>query len=187
MNDRKPTVEILIGMIASGKSTYARRRAREGAIIVCLDDLTEMLHGEYRYEQGLKPFYYEAESSLIQAALFHFRDVVVDRTHLTRESRARVVGAVRDWVEPARIVAVEFPRESHQVHARRRFLSDARGRSMGDWLFVAHYHAQQADAEPLDWRAEGFDSYIPMTVDPDNALPLSPEPEGPDLNRGDLP
>jgi predicted kinase len=187
MNDRKPTVEILVGMIASGKSTYARRRAREGAIIVCFDDLTEMFHGKYRHEQGLKDLYREVEESMIHAALFRFRDVIVDRTHLTREARARVVGAVRDWVEPARIVAVEFPRQAATVHAERRFRADPRGRSLGHWLFVAHYHAQQADAEPLDWRAEGFDSYIPMTLDPGIVGPLPPEPEGPDLNRGDLP
>ncbi len=38
-------VELLVGMIASGKSTYARRRAAEGAIIICDDAVKAALHG----------------------------------------------------------------------------------------------------------------------------------------------
>lgn len=57
MSDRLPKIELLIGMIASGKSTYARKRADEGALVVSHDDLTQMLHACYRYEPGLKPAY----------------------------------------------------------------------------------------------------------------------------------
>jgi dephospho-CoA kinase len=30
----KPKIEVLVGMIASGKSTYSRSRAQDGAIII---------------------------------------------------------------------------------------------------------------------------------------------------------
>lgn len=155
-------LELLIGMIASGKSTYARRRADEGAIVISHDDLTAMLHVQYRYEPGLRQQYRAAEEKLAHVFLAAGRDVVIDRTHLTAESRKRWVDFTR-WPnfgperEPA-IVAVAFPVEPPEVHARRRFDFDARGRSYKDWLRVAQHHYAQQLAEPLDPRAEGFDA-----------------------------
>src|SRR4051794_6882508 len=92
------TIEVLVGMIGSGKSTYARSRADAGALVICHDDLTEMLHARYRYEQGLQALYRGMEGSLAGAALAAGRDAVIDRTHLTRESRARWV----DWIRTFR-------------------------------------------------------------------------------------
>lgn len=158
-----PTLEILIGMIASGKSIYARRRANPadgspGAMIVCHDDLTEMLHGAYRYEPGLRVCYRQMEDWLARTALAHGRDIVIDRTHLTRESRARWLTFARtlDLPTPVAVVAVAFPIESPKVYAGRRFDVDPRGRSYEDWLQVARHHFEQALAEPLG-EDEGFD------------------------------
>lgn len=157
-------IEILIGMIGSGKSTYARRRAAEGALVVCHDDLTAMLHARYRYEPGLRDCYRRMEEWLVLTALDYGRDVVVDRTHLARESRARWVEFAR-WFRPprwrdVRIEAVLFPIEAPEVHARRRYLHDPRGRSLDEWLAVARYHHEQAFANPLSGE-EGFDDLRP--------------------------
>lgn len=156
-------LEILVGMIASGKSTYARKRADEGAIVVCHDDLTAMLHGRYRYEQGLRSAYREAEEAIASTFIAAGRDVVIDRTHLTRESRERWIKFAR-WgvftdvypIAPTLIVVV-FPNEGIDVHAGRRFDADPRGRSLEDWRGVAELHCAQALTEPLDWKSEGFD------------------------------
>jgi predicted kinase len=150
-------LEILVGMIASGKSTYARKRADEGALVISHDDLTEMLHARYRYEPGLRDCYVEMLKALARVALGHGRDLVVDRTHLTREAR-------RVWIEFAGafgvpIVAVVFPIESPVVHARRRFSADPRGRPCEEWLEVAIYHHGQATADPID-ESEGFDEIV---------------------------
>ena len=151
-------LEILIGMIASGKSTYAARRAKEGAIVICHDDLTVMLHAEYRYEQGLRQAYRTAEEMLAHTFLHHGRDVVIDRTHLTAESRRRWVDFRMSHYHPGlRLGAIVFPIEAADEHAYRRFNSDPRGRPYTEWLKVACHHAGQAEAEPLDAKAEGFD------------------------------
>lgn len=151
-------IQVLIGMIGSGKTTYARERAKQGAIVVCHDSLTESLHAEYRYEQGLREFYRDIEAFIVKRAVREWRRVVIDRTHLTRESRQR-------WVELARslhveIEAVVFPGLGAETHARNRFNSDARGRTFETWLGVARHHEAQLQAEPLDWRAEGFDRLV---------------------------
>lgn len=147
-------LEILVGPIASGKSTYARQRADEGALIISHDDLTQMLHARYRYEPELRNCYRAMMIQLACNAIVAERDVVVDRTHLTRESR-------KVWVEFAHgamvaSLAVVFPSESPEVHARRRFDSDARGRDYEEWLAVAKHHHDQLMTEPLDYFGEGF-------------------------------
>jgi predicted kinase len=148
-------IELLIGMIASGKSTYAARRADAGALVVSHDALTAMLHGRYRYEADLKPAYLGMMLHIAWRGVTAGRDVVIDRTHLTRESRRIWVAAARErWGVP--IVAVVFPRRSPEAHAIRRAAADLRGRSFEEWLHVARHHAGQVDAEPLDWEAEGF-------------------------------
>lgn len=167
-----PTIELLIGMIASGKSTYARRRAREGALVVSHDDLTAMLHAEYRYEQELRSCYRKMEEALAVEAIVAGRDLVIDRTHLTRESRARWVAFKHNAMLPLdswktlRIVAVTFPNFGPSAHARRRFESDPRGRSHEEWYAVAQHHHAQALAEPLDWQAERFDEIKEIDVPP---------------------
>lgn len=147
-------IELLVGMIGSGKSTYARRRAKQGALIISHDDLTEMLHGEYRYEAELKPAYLAMMRGIAVQAVLAKRDVVIDRTHLTRESRHFWTGCGYLWDVP--VVAVTFPILAPEAHAQRRFEADPRGRSYEDWLKVAWHHAEQAWKEPLDGPGEGF-------------------------------
>jgi predicted kinase len=154
--DPRPKIELLVGPIASGKSTYARKRAREGALVISHDDLTEMLHGEYRYEQTLKPVYRAMMRDIARQGLVARRDVIVDRTHLTHESRAFWIDLARnEWDVP--IVAVAFKNEGPHRHAERRYLTDPRGRDHGEWVKVACHHDDQVVAEPIDI-AEGFDS-----------------------------
>lgn len=167
-----PTIELLIGMIGSGKSIYARSRAKEGALVVSHDDLTAMLHAEYRYEQELRACYRKMEEAIVVEAIIAGRDVVIDRTHLTKESRARWVAFKNNAMLPfdswrtLSVVAVVFPIWPAQNHAARRFHADARGRSLEDWQRVATHHAEQAQAEPLDWQAEGFSGFKTIDVPP---------------------
>lgn len=167
-----PMIELLVGMIGSGKSTYARRRAKEGALVVSHDGLTAMLHAEYRYEQGLRACYRKMEEAIAVEAIIAGRDVVIDRTHLAKESRSRWVAFKNNAMLPAdswrdlRIIAVVFPTWPAHVHATRRHHHDARGRSFQEWHQVAVHHAEQARTEPLDWQDEGFDGLREIDVPP---------------------
>lgn len=161
-------IQLLIGMIGSGKSTYARRRADEGAIVVCHDDLTQMLHARYRYEAGLKAMYRRMEESLVVAAAISGKDVVIDRTHLTAESRRRWIG-LRWWLdrelmgvsdhEIDSFEAVIFPFSTAYEHACRRYAADSRGRPFSEWLKVALHHEEQWHKEPIS-HDEGFDRIV---------------------------
>jgi adenylate kinase family enzyme len=167
-----PKVELLVGMVGSGKSTYARKRADQGAMIVNHDSLTEMLHARYRYEQGKRDLYRRLEESLAFEVLARGFDVVIDRTHLTRENRSRWVKWARNYDSlntfdgrgpTTPVIAVAFPIEDPDTHALRRYVADARGRPLHEWIQVARHHAEQARQEPLDWGTEGFAGLV--TVD----------------------
>lgn len=133
-------IEVLVGMIASGKSTYAKGRAAEGAIIVNDDALVIALHGgRYdMYAQALKPLYKAMESAAVHAAIAAGRDVVIDRTNLSRETRAFYVALARRLDTSAGVV-VWMPGTPEQ-HATSRFRSDARGYTYAQWLAVAERH-----------------------------------------------
>jgi adenylate kinase family enzyme len=167
-------IRVLVGMIGSGKSTYARKLAKDGWVIVSHDDLTEAFHGEYRYEQELRPFYMGAMLAIAMSALKNGRSVVVDRTHLTKESRAVWVNAAkkatRRFSNRERVavsaVCVTFPIESPEVHAARRCGHDPRGRSYDDWVGVARHHYSQAfEGSPFDPIEEGFSRRIEVGED----------------------
>jgi predicted kinase len=153
------TIEVLVGMIGSGKSTYARRRADEGAMIVCHDELTGMLHGRPRYEQKYRELYRKSEEKLVEILLSNEIDVIIDRTHLTYESRTRWTNFANRCLPRPRIIAVKFPVGSPEVHAIARYKTDDRGRSLAEWLAVAKHHHTQAIAEPLD-SLGGFDEIV---------------------------
>jgi len=40
-----PEIVVLIGCIASGKSTYARKLARKGWVVINDDDIVKLVHG----------------------------------------------------------------------------------------------------------------------------------------------
>lgn len=151
-------LEVLIGMIGSGKSRYARDRADGGALVVSHDDLTAMLHTRPRYEQELRAVYREAEEAIVMAAMKTHKVIVIDRTHLTLESRQRWVNLAHKCGYTAK--AVVFPVLRPHVHAFRRWQSEPRGRSFEEWFKVAEHHADQIKAEPLDTQAEGFDQVV---------------------------
>jgi hypothetical protein len=168
-------LEVLVGMVGSGKSQYARKRAKQGSLCIAHDNLTAMLHCEYRYEQGLRDCYRGMEESIAWAALNAGRDVIIDRTNLTAESRRRWLRWAREVYDSLNtfngkgpttlVVAVAFPVEAPEVHARRRFEADPRGRSYEEWLSVARHHWAQAQAEPLS-EGEGFAEIIRMGGNP---------------------
>lgn len=138
-----PRLEILVGMIASGKSTYCKMRARDGALVVNDDAVVTALHGgNYDlYTEALRPLYKLVRTTMIRAGLMMGRDVVVDSTNLTTRRREKMVELAKECnAEP---IAVVFPFESPEIHASRRWRTDNRGCSYEKWLAVARHHAKQ--------------------------------------------
>lgn len=153
-----PTITVLVGPIASGKSTLSREMAKNGHIIISDDSIVDMLHGgdNTLYKRDLKPLYKSVEMQIACNAISAGLSVVIDRPNLTSRSRAR-------WVYLARSLdiypeAIVMPMESDPViHANRRFVHNSRGWELEDWIKVAK--RQFAEYEPIDIDEECFNCW----------------------------
>jgi len=148
-------LEILVGPIASGKSTYCSEAAKQGAIIVNDDAIVTATHGgHYTFNPELKLLYKSVENLLIQVGLIYNLRVVIDRPNYSRAMRRRYIGLGKSFDAPVEIVMM--PREDPVIHALRRYESDARGLSYADWTEVANRHESLYE-EPCQG-IEGFDT-----------------------------
>jgi predicted kinase len=141
---------VLIGTISSGKSTYATKKAEEGAIIVNDDAIVQIVHGgDYTlYSKKLKPLYKTIEISIATCALSMNLDVVIDRgINITMDSRKRWIGLAKAFDTDVR--AVVFPFENAKIHAHRRFMANNRGLSYQHWLDAATRHIKEYDEPDL--------------------------------------
>lgn len=140
---------LTMGNIASGKSTWCRQQAAKGAVIVCNDDITTMVHGgAYEYDDALKPVYKAIEIAAVTAGLVAGKTVIIDRLNHTKDQRKKWIGLASAFdVESHAII---FPHEDPKIHAKRRFDSDSRGRSYDKWLGVAKWYYDNFEYPTLD-------------------------------------
>ena len=151
-------IELLVGMVASGKSTYAKRRAQDGAIIVNDDAIVQAVHGGnyFLYKPKLKPLYKSIENHILYVAIASLQDVVVDKgVNIRKQSRVRWISLARSL--DCEIVAIVFPKESAETHAKRRYSTDNRKLPYETWLKVAKIHEAEYSEPTLD---EGFSKII---------------------------
>lgn len=153
-------VEILIGNIASGKSTYCRKRAKEGAIVVNDDAIVNGVHCDIYtlYSKELKPLYKAVENCIVISAIMLGRDVVIDRgVNITPHSRRRFIGLSNSL--DAKVTAVVFKFCDPAIHAERRAKDNLRGYPFEYWLEVAkNFHNKLI----LPEKHEGFDDIVYM-------------------------
>lgn len=156
-------IEVLCGMIASYKSTWAKKRAKEGWIIINDDSLVNAVHGgNYTlYSKALKPLYKSIEDHILHTAIAMGKDVVIDRgLDISTGSRKRWVAIAKSLDTP--IQAIVFKVETPEIHAERRVKSDARGYDYQYWLDVARAHFTRWD-DPTE--SEGFDEVWHMSAE----------------------
>lgn len=149
-------VELLIGMIGSGKSIYSNKRAKEGAIVLNDDSIVLAVHGgNYSlYDKKLKPLYKQVETAMFHTAIAMGKDIVIDRTNLSKSQRTRYISLAKSLDQD--IVGVIFPIEDPEIHAARRYKHDSRGVSYQKWCGIADFHFSQYEEPQLN---EGFNNF----------------------------
>jgi predicted kinase len=152
-------IEVLVGMIASGKSSWAKDRADAGWIIINDDSIVSAVHAQdyLLYNEALKPLYKSIEDHTLHTAVAMGKDVVIDRgVDVSTSSRQRWIALGRSLDVPVR--AVLFEVFSPEIHAQRRVDSDARGHDYDYWLnSVAKPHLARYQEPTTD---EGFSDII---------------------------
>lgn len=72
-------IEVLCGMIASGKSTYCVKKAKEGYVIVNDDSIVNAVHGGVYalYDKSFKPLYKSIEDHILHTAVAMGKHVII--------------------------------------------------------------------------------------------------------------
>ena len=149
-------IQVLIGMIASGKSSYCRNAAKNGIICMNDDAIVNMLHGDdyTLYNKQLKAFYKSIENHIVVSALLMDRTIIVDRgLSGSVQGRKRWLALAKSF--DVQCEALVFENAGPEVHARRRFAADPRGHEYEYWSKVATVHNANWELPSL---LEGFDA-----------------------------
>ena len=185
--DGKPVLELLVGSIASGKSSWTRNRARAGFVTINSDSLVESMQGgDYRWDHQVPHLRFDLAHLIQMSASLARRHVVVDNTNGSPAQRSLFVSTGRE--QGMKIRAVIFPREAPQIHARRRHDSDNRGCTYEYWLEVAtnldrHWEdprlgeVDELVVLPRDWFATVFPNGLSEieVIDLDEVLKQHPQ------------
>ena len=130
----KQTAWVMIGILGSGKSTWARAMAADPTVsIVSRDDIRLMLNGVYKFIPALEPLVHRITESSIFNVLSCGRNLVVDECHISITSRSGVVNFIRKNFPNVRIVGVWCPGVVDNV--KRRMMSP-KGQPEGTWIKV---------------------------------------------------
>jgi predicted kinase len=129
----KMKVYIMIGLIGSGKSSWAKMTAGAdfNTIRVSLDDIRDMIKDRYIFDYQLEPLVREMGRAMALAALEDGKNVIIDDCNLIREHR----------LELCRLIKLKFSDvEFRYVHvqcqpevALERRLANLRGQSKFTW------------------------------------------------------
>ncbi len=156
-------IYLLCGMIASGKSTYCKHAAKEGSIIVNDDSIVNCVHADnyLLYNPKLKTLYKSTENHLVNMAIALQRTAIVDRgLNVSVRARKRWIAMADSLDVPCE--AIVFPRDSNELHAKRRFENDSRGLSYDVWLNIARRHSADYAVPTVE---EGLDAVHYITWD----------------------
>jgi predicted kinase len=114
------TIHIIVGNIASGKTTLARKLAKSGAMIISLDALRWMrAGGEYEYDEKWEPILRRSEEKILETAMFYKTDIVLDDARFVLASHRHVVARLAKE-KGYTVVTHVMPRLSMQESVERR-------------------------------------------------------------------
>ena len=138
-----PEVLYTRGVMASGKSTFARKWVEEGVnrIRVNRDDIRFQLYGTFWGASIDENVVSIIEEAVIVAAIKAGQDVIVDATHLAAKNAHRVIKIAQKY--GATVRNVDFPVTLELALTRDRFRKAAGHRAVGDKVIedtFARYH-----------------------------------------------
>jgi predicted kinase len=156
----RPSVVVLSGPAACGKSTFAARHFRPTQIIS--SDHCRALVSDDERDQRFQPQAFALLHAIIEQRLSINRMCVVDSTALTPAARWSLLDLARKFRVPCVAVVFDVPIETCVARDRARASSDAKsgGRSVGESVIERQYQLFEL-AKPAI-RQEGFDQVIEL-------------------------
>lgn len=121
------TLTLLMGLPASGKSTYAREHA-EGTVLH-MDDIRHAVTGSYRINKVTRPLYYKVCQDAVKHFLQYGLDVVLDGNLLSKQARSPYISLAKQagarvhviWFDPPMdVIERRLKQRNVQVEADRQ-------------------------------------------------------------------
>ena len=143
-------VYIMIGLIGSGKSEWARMAAGTdfNTIRVSNDDIRSMIKDRYTFDLQLEPLVRKMGIVMVVQILLEGKNVVIDDCHLTKEHRQELCALIKGVVPEAEIIYV-WMRCDTTIALKRRLI-DLRGRTKFEWTQVMNKHMNMFDVPTKD-------------------------------------
>lgn len=157
----RPSLIVLCGPAASGKSTFAARYFRPTQIVS--SDRCRALVCDDEADQRFQPQAFALLHTLIEQRLSINRLCVVDSTALTEAARSSLLSLARRYRVPSVAVVLDVPLETCVARDRARGEAGAAsgGRSVGQAV-IEHQYRLFEEAKPA-LRRERFDQIIVLT------------------------
>lgn len=150
-----PKLYVLIGNIASGKSTWVQENCvNEKVRILSRDNLRYMLGWtDYVFNPEVEPHIQNIIKASLNTFIYLQDDIVLDETNISKRRRSWIFDHVPKDVYD--IEAVVFPDSGMKKHVERRLQDDPRNLTVAVWESV--YHKMHNNYEPPSFD-EGFNT-----------------------------
>ena len=112
-------VYLLCGIIGSGKSTWASsNKDKLEALIVCQDNIREMLYGDYDYRPELENVVKLISRNAIKELLKHNENIIIDECWETInvETRSELIQFCKSIQPKCEIVCINFNADFDRKH-----------------------------------------------------------------------
>jgi predicted kinase len=153
-----------VGMIGSGKSTWAREfiKTTPNTYIIAGDDIRFMLNGGiYEHDPELESAIKEMLFNSTRALLKGKHNVILDECYcsLSKDMRKEVALTLGDTIDALDTIAVVFPERGMQDRIEDKVMKGLRGKTVAYWKRV--FREMLEDYEPFNRDKEYyFDSVI---------------------------
>ena len=154
----RPSLIVLCGPAAAGKSTFAARYFRPTQIVS--SDRCRALVCDDETDQRFQPQAFTLLHTLIEQRLSINRLCVVDSTALTDTARSSLLGLARRYRVPSVAVVFDVPVEVCLARDRARGDAPSSGRSVGPAVIERQYRLFEEAKAAI--RREGFDQTIQL-------------------------
>jgi predicted kinase len=142
-------MELLMGLPGSGKSYYAREKAKKGYIVLDIDHVSNMTNGGiYDFKENRRALYGDLLNAMVEVAI-EKHNIIIDTTNLVGLIRRLYIARYGDEHE---VIGVYWPPKP-KINLHNRML-ESRGYSRDYWKRVIDDMAGRFEPPSIE---EGFD------------------------------
>lgn len=142
---------ILIGMVGSGKTAWARMTAGTNfnIIRVSSDDIRNMIKDRYTFDFQLEPLVDKIMMAMVREVLAAGKDVVIDDCNLTFAGRDKLCKNLVDIAQDGIEITYVWMNCSDDIALKRR-LTNLKGRTEFEWREVIKKHRSMFESPEKD-------------------------------------